>query len=182
MAKPQTLIPILNPDNYTGEERKLVSRLCDILYTPLRKMENVSDEFMDRSYDIGYTYYEAGDYEKAEMLFRTLTVLDHLNISYWKALGAALQMQGKIDDAIQAYAVAMGGNNQDADLFLHVTECMIATGNYKGARLAAAHLIKITKDDPDKKALFERATALAKALEDKKNENESANPDEAQDK
>ncbi len=172
--------PCLNPNSYTGSQREDILRLNKLLCTPAYKiLGNVPPSFLIRTYDLGYTFYQAGDYAKAEALFRCLTLLDHLTVKYWKALGACQQMQGKLQDAIHSYIVAFAGANDDVDLFLHLSECAIAVENFKGARMAVAHLLKLTKGKPEHEALFHRAEALMEALQKKDNENSSADKAQA---
>ena len=85
MPIPHKKIPVLDPDNYTGEEREEIIRLNKLIYTPLKELNKVPEAFLVRSYQLGYNYYEAGEYEKAEVMFRILTLLDHPEVKYWNS-------------------------------------------------------------------------------------------------
>ena len=55
----------------------------------------------------GYSQYEAGQYNKAEIIFKGLTVLDPDNFYYHQMLGATFQQQRKFPEAIVEYSIAL---------------------------------------------------------------------------
>ncbi len=55
----------------------------------------------------GYRQYETGQYDKAEILFKGLTVLDPDNYYYHQMLGACFQQQEKLPEAIVEYSISI---------------------------------------------------------------------------
>lgn len=55
----------------------------------------------------GYRQYDSGQYDKAEVIFKGLTVLDPDNFYYHQMLGACYQQQKKFPESIVEYSIAI---------------------------------------------------------------------------
>ena len=66
---------------------------------------------------LGYDQYEAGQFDKAEVIFKGLTVLDPDNFYYHQMLGASFQQQNKFPEAIVEYSIALDLKPDDITSF-----------------------------------------------------------------
>lgn len=98
----------------------------------------LSEEVVESLYGEGYLYYESGKYAEAEMVFRVLTSLRLKRYTFWKGLGAALQMQKKYTQAIEAYGLAALYDEKQEDPYphFHGGECLHSIGDLERAILA----------------------------------------------
>jgi predicted Zn-dependent protease len=62
---------------------------------------------------LGYRFYESGQYDKAEQIFKGLTILDPDNYYYHQILGAAYQQQKNYMEAVLEYSYALDLNDED---------------------------------------------------------------------
>lgn len=81
-----------------------------------QKLMKVSDEAMKEHYARGYAQYKEGEYDEAIQCFTALTILDPYKKEFWFGLGAAHEMVGKREEAIDAYemCLAIDEENQAA--------------------------------------------------------------------
>lgn len=95
-----------------------------------KELEKLDDGVIDGIYSFAYSFYEKGRYGEAENLFRLLTALRLRNTKYWKGLGAALQMQKKYGEAVEAYSRAAITDEAVADPYphFHAAECLLTSG------------------------------------------------------
>ena len=80
----------------------------------LRRAETLPDERQWARWSLAYTYEDlgsffrkSGDFAKAEQYTRAMTRNDSTNGRRWSALGYLLEMEGKTDEAIDAYRTAI---------------------------------------------------------------------------
>jgi len=63
--------------------------------------------------EMGYDQFRIGQYDKAERLFKGLTVIDPSNYYYHQMLGAIFQRKDMYPEAVVEYSVAVNLNPQD---------------------------------------------------------------------
>lgn len=111
-----------------------------MLLTPLFLQKGVTDDEMEAIYAIGYDYYRAGAYEKAETVFKGLCVLDAMNEKYHMALGGAYQAQRKWQKAIDQYSLVVAAINiGNTTASARAAECYTALGDAEKATSARTH-------------------------------------------
>ena len=169
MKDSQTLLrKISDPSSMTAQERAYVLKIFERFTTPIKKDVGVSQKLLENMYAVAHNFYRAGDYEKSAKLFHGLCVLDHLDARFWKGLGASRHMKGHLKSALEAYTMAMMLKLEDADVFLHASECLIALGFFEPARETLKRCLQVIQMYPKKfEYLQNRAESLAQALQRK---------------
>ena len=109
--------------------------------TTLRETKGMTDDEMEAIYALAFNFYQTGNLEKAETLFRFLVMFDHLNVKYWLGMGAVHQVKKDYKKAIEAYALvvtALEFNNVKASYY--AAECHLALGDRVNAQSAIEHV------------------------------------------
>src|SRR4051812_40919855 len=89
-------------------EEELLKKAHELLESgkSLREFENIPSEGLEAVYFLAYHAYQAGNFGKADCLFKFLCYLDHQEKKYWLGLGANRQMQKDFAGAVEAYSMA----------------------------------------------------------------------------
>ena len=77
--------------------------------------------------------YEAGDYEKASLLFLSLTKSAPFDDSHWKGLASAKQMLMDYEASLHAWSIAALLKTQDPWIHFHAAECLLSLGKHADA-------------------------------------------------
>lgn len=151
----------------------------EVLKKALRKIGQNLDEFgtsepsnfnrhdLEMLYSLAYSLYEAGDYEKARVVFQRLVLCASYDLSFWKGLASSLQMLKSYDDALSAWAVLTLMDAEDPLYHLHAAECYASLGNSEEAQKALNafdHLLSFKESSENKQELLNKKEALLKAL------------------
>lgn len=96
----------------------------------------MTKESFEALYHFAYSHYKQGKYEDAVGLFRFLTIHDTNTRKHWMGLGAALQMQKKYDDAIEAYELAAALDPRDPYVHIYAADCFFAQNRTKDGLFA----------------------------------------------
>ena len=112
----------------------------------------LSTENIETLYAMAHQMYTRKNYDQASDLFRVLTVVDMANRRNWVALGAALQMLKKYEEAVEMYGVAAVMEPSDPYIHFHASECFFSLGDKeKGLiALASAELTATNQEKKDK--------------------------------
>ncbi len=87
-------------------------------------------------YALGHRRYARQDYQGAEEIFAWLCGIAGVNGRFLKALAAARKMQGKHEEALNAYALAAFADFSDPEPSFHAAECLFRMGEMKRTRHA----------------------------------------------
>lgn len=100
-------------------------------------------------YETAYRFYQGGQYEDAQHVFRLLTCLDVRNPNHWMGLASALKMQKKYSDAVDAFSAAALLEKNETNPLPHAyaAECLFALGDLARARQALASATMIAKEN-----------------------------------
>jgi len=125
----------------------------------------LTDESMEVIYAVGHQKYQSGNYSEAETIFTMLTVLNHFEEKFWKALAASRAMQGKHEEALPAYG--MLGLLQPED---HVTpfQCaksFLAVGKQEEAMAALRSCLANSETRTDLDSMRTEASLMLSNLE-----------------
>ncbi|MEM1283715.1 MAG: SycD/LcrH family type III secretion system chaperone [Chlamydiota bacterium] len=139
----------------------------DISLNDLRKFD---DETIEGIYSFAYSYYENGWYDEAENLFRLLVSLRIRKYSYWKGLGATLQMLKKYEEAIEAYSWAAITDQSISDPYphFHAAECFHTMGDYTRGLKALYSAKTIAKKQGTYHALLQQIDLLQQTWRNKR--------------
>jgi tetratricopeptide (TPR) repeat protein len=127
----------------------------------LQELNEISGPEMLEMAVMGFSMYEQGKYQEAEVVFRGLCTLDPKEGYYLTALGAVHLAQEQLEDAELAFNEAIKLNDQEIASFVNRGEVYLRQGKI----LEAAQDFKRAVDlDPENKdPLSQRARVLAAA-------------------
>jgi Flp pilus assembly protein TadD len=104
-----------------------------------------------------------GDHPRAIETFRLLMMLNPWDRRFPMALGAAHQMVGKFEKALESYMAAIMLDMMDPIAMFHAAECMVALGQIEGAHEAMGFVLRHAKK-PEHEACRIRAQGLQPLL------------------
>ena len=93
-----------------------------------------------------YNKFKTGDYQKAESLFKGLSIIDHTNWYYRAALGAIYQKQKLYDQAIEEFNIALSLNENEISALTNRGECFLSMENYAQALQDFEAVLALDKD------------------------------------
>ena len=117
--------------------------------TTVRELKGITDSEMEAVYSLGYNFYQTGNMENAEKVFKVLVLFDHFEPKYWIGLGAVLQVKKAFDGAITAYAYASFLDIHNPKPQYHAAECYLAKGDRANALSSLAALEAFAPEDTD---------------------------------
>lgn len=111
---------------------------------------------------VAYLKFKTGDYRKAEILFKGLAVLDHLNWYFRAALGAVFQKQGLFEQAVEEYTIALELHPDELSSRVNRGQCYLKLGEFDAALADFDRVLKMGLDEKD--AWRKRASTLSQAV------------------
>ena len=113
-----------------GKRKEAKQRVDDLLKGDLSWTDlfALPAEKLRQMAEIGYEQFKSGGYQRAEKIFRGLTVIDPENYYYHQILGATFQRQEKYPEAILEYSVAGDLNQKDVVSLTNRGECYLKLG------------------------------------------------------
>lgn len=96
-------------------------------------LADMTQDKIQEIYALAFFFYEKKHYQEASYFFRLLAVLRPSVISYWKGLGACLQMLRDYKEALNCYMSAQNLNREKSDPYLYVyaADCYFALKQIK---------------------------------------------------
>lgn len=91
----------------------------------------------------GYQKFQLRQFDKAEIIFKGLAILDHLNWYYRAALGAIWQKQGLYEPAIDEYTMALKLKENEVTALANRGECQLRLGNNAAALKDFAQVLQL---------------------------------------
>lgn len=102
-------------------------------------------------YADAFAQYEAGRWEDAIEVFRSLCFHHPLEGRFWFGLAASLQESGQYEGALQAWAVSSILNRSDPYPHFHAAECYISLQNLNDASIAFDQALERSAENLDLK-------------------------------
>jgi type III secretion system low calcium response chaperone LcrH/SycD len=130
----------------------------------MAEARGISKKQVEGLYAVAYQVYQAGDYAKAEAVFATLCLLDHLEKRFWLGLGGARQQLGKHAEAAQAFAMASTQDLLDPVPPLHAGMCFLAVKDKENAANAFRQAVIVAGDRPEQAACKGQGQAMLDVL------------------
>ncbi|MDR2051358.1 MAG: SycD/LcrH family type III secretion system chaperone [Deltaproteobacteria bacterium] len=130
----------------------------------LADAKGISKKQLEGLYAAAYQVYQAGDYAKAEAVFATLCLLNHLEKRFWLGLGGARQQLGKHAEATQAFGMASMQDLHDPVPPLHAGMCFLALKDKKNAANAFRQAVIVAGDRPEQSASKKQGQAMLDLL------------------
>lgn len=129
-------------------------------------LQGVSEEEMEQTYAFAYEKYMAGNYRDAFDVFKTLTLLNHLEPRFWLGLAGCAQELEAYEVAAEAYGMAgfLDPENPIPSLFGGIA--LYKVGNLEAAKLALEAGVGLAEEsDKDFGAYVVRAQAVLEQME-----------------
>jgi len=123
----------------------------------LKSAYGLEDEHLEAVYAIAYGKYNSGKYEDSHSLFQFLCQLDHMERKYWMGLGAARQMLGRYEGAVDAYGMAAQFGIEEPEPPMRAAECHLALGDREAARSGFQYVVDCAGEGAEHQALKRRA-------------------------
>jgi type III secretion system low calcium response chaperone LcrH/SycD len=89
----------------------------------LQKAFDVSNGEMEEVYGEAFCFYNEDDYLESSTAFRWLVLLNPFVAKYWAGLAASLQLMGKYEKALHAYAMEALLDSDNPYPHFHAYEC-----------------------------------------------------------
>ncbi|MBC6444825.1 MAG: SycD/LcrH family type III secretion system chaperone [Alphaproteobacteria bacterium GM202ARS2] len=150
-------------DKQLNESRKIAEQI--VQGATLATLRGVPKKSLDALYALAYNDYNAGQYQKAEKIFRFLCLYDHMEKRYWKGLAATLQNQGKYAQAVGVYAHEALLDMDDPEPPFQASFCFLADKNYGEAKKALEAVVAIVNENPQHKSYLAKAQELLRSLD-----------------
>ena len=132
----------------------------------IRELKGITDAEMEAVYSLGFNFYQTGNVENAEKVFKFLVLFHHFNPKYLIWMGAVLQVKRLYQGAITAYAYASFLDIHDPKPQYHAAECYLALGDRANARSALAALEQFAPSDTERgREYIAKAKALRKTID-----------------
>lgn len=100
----------------------------------LADLSGINEEKLEAIYNLAYQHYEAANYEKAQVFFQLLALLDCTDVRFFLGNAACLQAREQYEEAIDAYGVAlvMDGMNNPEPVY-NSAICLLKLGRKEDA-------------------------------------------------
>ena len=96
---------------------------------------------LEALYKLGLGFYQAGNFDKAETVFKFLVMIEHTSSKYLTALGAVYQVKKNFDKAVEAYGVAGFLDMHNPKPHYYAAECLLQKGDVDDAENAIISLL-----------------------------------------
>lgn len=145
------MLGVLTTGGTMGQVIGLTSRECEAMYAH------------------GHSLYAQGRYEDAFKVFAQLVAYNHMEARYQMALGSAMQMTGRHEEALTQYVVAAVMMVDDPAPIFHSAECLLKLGRPAEAADSLELVIELCEQEGGHDATKVRAQAMLAALRAKGN-------------
>ena len=139
--------------------------------TTVADTKGITNKELEAIYNVGYVNYNAGQFDKAETVFKFLCMIEHTNHKYWTALGAVRHAKKDYAKAIEAYAQAALLNANDPKPHLYAAECAMLVGNFDMADSGCVSVLALCPAGVGKNDVYrakaEKLQSVIKALREK---------------
>lgn len=100
----------------------------------IASVANMQPEAIESMYTLAYNMYQAGSFENAETLFRTLCLYKHNDRRFWLGLAGTLQAQERYKEAVNAYSmVGLCTSLKEPEPFFYSAQCLLKMGDKERA-------------------------------------------------
>ena len=100
------------------------------------KVSSMSVQEAENFYELGFSLYQSGSFEKAAEVFRVLSAQKPLVSKHWFGLASSLQESKNYEKALSAWAMAAILDEENPYPHFHAAECAFSLNQPKDARAA----------------------------------------------
>ncbi|MEG2139973.1 MAG: SycD/LcrH family type III secretion system chaperone [Bilophila sp.] len=158
------------------QELDLTSEDLEILIQALGSGATIADvtnmqpEALEGLYTLAYNMYQAGNFDNAETLFRTMCLYKHNDRRFWLGLAGTLQAQERYKEAIDAYSmVGLCTSLKDPAPMFFTAQCLLKMGDKEHAiDMLEAALFLCSEATPEHVTYKTTAQELLHMLRNKK--------------
>lgn len=127
---------------------------------PVQDILNISDEALDKYYEVSCKLLAAHSYKDAACAFLFLCFLTPLYSSFWLGLGIAEQCQEHHEEAILAYLKAIDKKPNDPIAYGNLAQCLLALGEKQMAQFTINKALELCGDDITFSSMKEKVLAM----------------------
>ena len=98
---------------------------------------------------LGFFLHSARQFAESAQVFARLSVLQPAEPAYWMNLGTALRCDGRLEEALGAYAKAADRGANSADFFYNVGLTHIDRNDFESGRLVLGQAVGLAPDDAE---------------------------------
>ncbi len=132
---------------------------------PLKEILNFSDEFIEMIYSHAYFLYQSAKYQRANHLFRLLTVLCPTDLRFYLGVAACFHQEKNYDYAARSYYLATFIDPEDPMAAYYKSDCDINLGNFENAKASLRQVIERGISNPKYHVIVDRARLTLEKLE-----------------
>lgn len=146
------------------EKAAEVAKTLDLDVLEKIDLAKFTPEKLAQMVEVGFNEFKLGRYDRAEKIFRGLTLIDSENYYYHQMLGATFQRQEKLAEAIVEYGIAVTINPHDTVSLTNRGECYFKSGVYPLAERDLDATIALDPEEKGEDRWINRARMLKKQI------------------
>jgi len=127
---------------------------------PVQDILHISDEALDKYYEVSCKILHDKRYKDAVCAFTFLCFLTPLYSSFWLGLGISEQLQEHYDEAADAYLKAIETSPDDPVPYANLAQCFLALNEKKAAELTIEKTLELCADHLNYTSIKEKVLAL----------------------
>lgn len=130
----------------------------------IQELMQLTDEELVTFYTDGWESYQRESYKEAADVFLFLSIINPKVGSFWSALGAAEEKQGKLQDAVNAYIFAAELETQTLSPYIHGAKCLFLLHKNEEAKKVLHRAIERAEEEPHLKEYKKTAEQMLKLI------------------
>ncbi|MEW4561513.1 hypothetical protein AB1K70_03245 [Bremerella sp. JC770] len=131
---------------------------------PLKELVDVDNQVWESMYDFGFRNFQNGQFALAEYWWTQACLFDSARDRNWIALGVACQKQGKKEQALTAFSLAMHFGSTNAWAPLHAAECLMQMGKFRKAESALSDAESFLQNSPHQEKIAHKIALIRRGL------------------
>lgn len=131
---------------------------------PLQTLIGLSAKTYDSFYAAGLDLFDQEAFEKASEVFFLLALFNYCYSNVWISLGLSEQKCGRLEPALNAFAMGVITNPDSPESYLYAAECCIAMNDLVEAKTYLEEALTRLDKDPQYESFRAVATKISKQI------------------
>lgn len=160
--KTNTLLKDLNVNN-----PEAIAQAAETIYQQMQsegksvqEVMNISDDFLEQVYGVGYSYYNLGKNKEALSLFHFLISIQPQSAKYMFGFSATLYQMKDFENAALGFCMAYANNQEDPLAAYQTADCLLKLNQPQEATLMLDQAIKAAGNKKAHSVLKERCILI----------------------